>query len=280
MQLDPEQVTTHEVQRWRGLHLLHFQGSSCSQKVRILLAEKEIPWQSHPVDLARKQNTTPWFLGINPRGVVPVLVRDGAVHVESNDILELLDGLPSQAEPFFPAGEADRAVVRELLALEDSLHMDLRTITMGFVFPATLVQKSAQVLEAYEQGGAPDAKRDQEIAWWREFARSGVTPERAQQSASAFRAAFERLEDRLAAGPWLIGGHLSILELAWFISIHRLALAGYPLARHPRLQQHYAQLLERPAFARETKLGGVPGVLLGAYRFGRRLRGKTLASAC
>ena len=40
MQLDPEQVTTHEVKRWKGLHLLHFPGSSCSQKVRILLAEK------------------------------------------------------------------------------------------------------------------------------------------------------------------------------------------------------------------------------------------------
>lgn len=280
MQLDPEQVTTQEVKHWQGLHLLHFQGSSCSQKVRILLAEKGIAWQSHPVDLARKQNTTPWFLGINPRGVVPVLVHDGAVHVESNDILELLDEVPSQAAPFFPAGEADRAVVRELLALEDSLHMDLRTITMGFVFPAPLVQKSAKVLEAYERGGAPDAKRDEEIAWWREFSRSGVTPERAQQSATAFRAAFEQLEDRLAAGPWLIGGHLSTLELAWFISIHRLALAGYPLARHPRLQRHYAKLLARPAFARETKFGGVPGALLGAYRFGRRLRGTTLASVC
>ena len=60
----------------------------------------------------------------------------------------------------------------------------------------------------------------------------------------------------------------------------RLVQAGYPLARHPRLRQHYAGLLERPAFARETKLGGVPGALLGAYRFSRRLRGRTLASVC
>ena len=33
----------------------------------------------------------PWFLGINPRGLVPVLVHDGAVHIESNDIIQYLD---------------------------------------------------------------------------------------------------------------------------------------------------------------------------------------------
>ena len=96
MRLADTQVTTAEVRRWRGVHLLHFQASSCSQKVRILLAEKGIAWTSHPVNLARHEKTRPWFLGINPRGVVPVLVHDGAVHVESNDLLEYIDQhLPS-----------------------------------------------------------------------------------------------------------------------------------------------------------------------------------------
>ena len=102
MQLSDETVTTQEVKSWQGLHLLHFQGSSCSQKVRILLAEKGIAWESHPVDLLRQAHATPWFLGINPRGVVPVLVHDGVVHVESNDIMEYLDALPSTMSPFFP----------------------------------------------------------------------------------------------------------------------------------------------------------------------------------
>lgn len=54
MQLHDDQVTTAEVNGWRGLHLLHFRASSCSQKVRILLADKNIARESHPVDLARK----------------------------------------------------------------------------------------------------------------------------------------------------------------------------------------------------------------------------------
>ena len=52
MQLSDAAVTTPEVKSWQGLHLLHFQGSACSQKVRIFLAEKGLTWESHPVDLA------------------------------------------------------------------------------------------------------------------------------------------------------------------------------------------------------------------------------------
>jgi glutathione S-transferase len=148
MQLHDAQVTTEEVKGWKGLHLLHFQASSCSQKVRILLREKGIQWESHPVDLARQHNTRPWFLGINPRGVVPVLVHDGAVHIESNDILEYLDEkIESDAKPYLPQGEEERRIAHESLALEDSLHMDLRTNTIGFLVPQAAAKNSPQTLE-------------------------------------------------------------------------------------------------------------------------------------
>ena len=103
MQLSDEAVTTPEVKSWQGLHLLHFQGSACSQKVRIFLAEKGLTWESHPVDLLRQAHATSWFLGINPRGVVPVLVHDGVVHVESNDIMEYLDGTALTGAIVFPS---------------------------------------------------------------------------------------------------------------------------------------------------------------------------------
>ena len=88
--------SAREVLAWQGVHLLHFRGSSCSQKTRIFLNLKGIDWVSHHVDLARQANYEPWFLGINPRGLVPVLVHDGVVHIESNDIL-------AHQEEAFPA---------------------------------------------------------------------------------------------------------------------------------------------------------------------------------
>ncbi len=277
MQLPDETVTTQEVKSWQGIHLLHFHGSSCSQKVRIFLAEKRIAWESHPVDLLRQEHTRPWFLGINSRGVVPVLVHDGVVHVESNDIMEHLDGLPSPMPSLFPQNAFERARVRESLALEDSLHMDLRTITMGFLVPYVLARKSSKVLDAYEKSGAPDPERDKEVAWWRAFAQEGVPPDQARASVHAFAAAFETLEQWLRANTWLIGRRISVLEVAWFISLHRLVGAGYPINRHPRLKTHYESLLNRPSFAQEITAPGLPGIILSLYRSFQRLRGHTLA---
>jgi len=277
MKLPDNQVRTAEVRNWTGVHLLHFQASSCSQKVRILLAEKRIPWTSHPINLTRFENTTPWFLGISPRGVVPVLVHDGAVHVESNDIMEYLDAhLPSRARPFFPQRDDERRQVAESLGLEDSLHVDLRAITMGFMVPKALATKSAKRLTAYERNGAPDARRATDVAWWRAFARDGITPAQARCSFRAFQAAFEGLEERLRDTPWFIGNRISVLEIAWFISIHRLVLAGYPLGRHPRLRRHYEKLCRRPSFAREIDPGRLARLVLAGYRLYQRLGHRTL----
>lgn len=276
MILPDEQVTTEEVKSWKGLHLLHFQSSSCSQKVRVLLREKGLPWTSHPVNLAAQKHVSPWYLGINPRGVVPVLVHDGVVHVESNDILEYLDSLPSDVEPFFPRYECERAWVKENLALEDGLHVDLRNLTMGFLMPQRLAKKSDATLERYEHEGRDDPKRALEVKWWRDFAREGISQATAQGSVDAHREAFALLDERLASSAWLIGERISVLDIAWFITTRRLSAAGYPLTRHPRLADWHARLARRPAFAEETRDPLLLRVALPVYRLYRRLEGTTL----
>ncbi|MGB5810437.1 MAG: glutathione S-transferase family protein [Polyangiales bacterium] len=277
MRLADEDVTTNEVKSWRGVHLLHFRSSSCSQKVRTFLSEKGVDYVSHPVNLPRQEHVTPWFLGINPRGVVPVLVHDGVVHVESNDIMVYVDGLPSNPPSFFPKDEEERRFVESSLALEDSLHVDLRNITMGFLFPGAAAKKSRKTLAAYENAGAPNAARDKEIAWWRAFARDGgVTDAALDRSVLRFHEAFAALESRLEARPWLIGDRISVLEVAWFISVHRLAIAGYPIGVHPNLATHYTELLDRESFAREVDPGRPMRFVIGAYGAYRRARGTAL----
>jgi glutathione S-transferase len=91
VQLLDGDIKTREVLNWKGVHLIHYITSSCSQKVRIFLNLKGIKWESHTIDLLASENVEPWFLGINPRGLVPVLVHDGAIHIESNDIIEYLE---------------------------------------------------------------------------------------------------------------------------------------------------------------------------------------------
>ncbi len=277
MILSDEQVTTEEVKSWKGLHLLHFQGSSCSQKVRTLAREKRIKFVSHPINLARNEHVSAWYLGINPRGVVPVLVHDGVVHIESNDILEYLDALPSKVESFFPQTEEERAEVKESLDLEDSLHTDLRVITTGFMAPKRFIGKSEETLKRYEEEGADDPSRAKEVAWWRNFAENGISDEDARGAIEAHRAAFDRLDARLSGNTWLIGDRLSVLDLAWFISTNRLELAGYPLEIHPNLHGWHKRLKQRPAFAKETSMGFViQKIVIPLYQVYRSFNGTTI----
>jgi glutathione S-transferase len=255
VQLADSDIRTREVLDWKGVHVLHFTGSSCSQKLRIFLNLKGIPWESHPVDLPGNENFRPWFLGINPRGLVPVLVHDGAVHIESNDIIQYLE--KAFPEPkFIPAGHENE--VAALLKHEDDLHLDLRTLSFRFVFAPPGPPKSAAALQSYAENGSgtvqgvTDRDKEIQIEFWQRAAKEGFTDERARASAHKFRAEFEALDRRLAQSPYLMGDTLSVLDIAWYIYAFRLSLAGYPLARlHPNVHAWAETLHARPEFAKE-----------------------------
>jgi glutathione S-transferase len=255
VQLVDSDIKTREVLDWKGVHVLHFVGSSCSQKLRVFLNLKGIDWVSHPIDLPQHENFQPWFLGINPRGLVPVLVHDGAVHIESNDIIQYLEKV-FPAPKLIPAGHENE--VAALLRHEDDLHLDLRTLSFRFVFRPPGPPKAPAALESYiangsgTVGGLKDRDKATQIEFWQRAAREGFPDERAKASAQKFRAEFDALDKKLAASPYLMGGALSVLDIAWLIYAHRLSLAGYPLARlHPNVNAWAERLKTTPAFAKE-----------------------------
>lgn len=74
-----------------ALRLHHSLFSASSQKVRLALAEKRLAYDSVAVDLQAGEQHWAAYRALNPRGVVPTLVHDGAVLIESAAILEYLD---------------------------------------------------------------------------------------------------------------------------------------------------------------------------------------------
>ena len=280
MLLSDSDIRTREVLDWKGVHLLHFQGSSCSQKTRIFLRLKGIQWESHLVDLATQKNYEPWFLGINPRGLVPVLVHDGAVHIESNDILTYLDD-HFEGPRLIPAEHRDMILAR--LRDEDDLHLDLRALTMRFVIPKRFAMKSADSLRSYEEGGtgtvqgAPDPHKAVELDFWRRYSDHGILDSEARSSALKFQNEFDQLEKQLDAAPYLLGNDISLLDIAWFIYANRLTNAGYPFARlHPRVDEWAQRLGAQPAFAEESRTIAPLKALTTGLHAMQKLQGKTL----
>jgi glutathione S-transferase len=250
-------IKTREVLDWKGVHVLHFMASSCSQKLRVFLNLKGIPWQSHHIDVPGNENFRPWFLGINPRGLVPVLVHDGAVHIESNDIITYLEKtFPTPR--LVPVGHENE--VAALLKHEDDLHLDLRTLSFRFVFASPGPPKPAEALNSYAANGSGTVRgvidRDKQIQidFWDRAAKEGFTDERVRASTRKFRAEFDAMDKHLAQQPYLMGEALSVLDIAWLIYAHRLSLAGYPFKRlHPHVLAWKERLASQPEFAKEIE---------------------------
>jgi len=281
VQLSNDDILTREVLDWTGLHLFHFRFSSCSIKTRIFLNLRGASWQSHPIDLRGNENYDDWFLGLNPRGLVPVLVADGAVHIESNDIITYLDQI-LPGTPLIPAGR--EAEMAEKLRLEDDLHLDLRTVSFRFNRPPGSTFKSRELLDKYRTGGSgtvqgkQDPHRERELAFFEMASEAGIPIEAAQRSLGIFRHEFAALDATLAQSPFLMGETLSVLDIAWWVYVNRLVSLGYPLAaRHPALSAWYDGLCARPEFSREIFRSPQEHAALDAVLAAHAERGESMA---
>ncbi len=188
---------------------------------------------------------------------MPVLVWDGEVHIESNDILTLLDA--AFPDPYLiPVGQ--EAEIAMLLQQEDDLHLDLRSLSFRFVMNRTTSNKTPEMLARYDDGsgtdnGAPDhARPAPEIEFYQRHASDGIPDEKVRVLAERFRTAFDDFESRLASTPFLLRQGITVIDIAWYVYISRLQFAGYPLARrHPRVHAWWERLSADDRFSLEVQ---------------------------
>ena len=95
------------------IRLYQFLECPYCHRVRIVLAEKELDYQSVLIDLTKGENRTEQFLRYNPLGRIPVLSDDDLILSESLLINEYLNEEYPYPE-LMPEGSQDRALVRHL----------------------------------------------------------------------------------------------------------------------------------------------------------------------
>ena len=104
--------------------------SSCSQKVRLSLAEKGLDWEGRHLDLRAGDTQTVDYLKLNRRGVVPTLDHEGMIVCESNVILEYLeDAFPDHS--LRPSDAFGKAEMRLWTKRLDEGHHDLATASLS-----------------------------------------------------------------------------------------------------------------------------------------------------
>jgi len=168
-------------------------------KVRLLLAQLELPCERVEVDIFTGESRTPEHLARNPAGRTPVLVTDDGVPIaESGAILLYL----ARGSAMLPADPVEQARVTQWLFFEQNL------------------------LEPNVGTGR----------FWKLTGRAGANPGAYQRFREAGDAALEVVERRAAASPFLAGDAYTVADVAVYGYAHvagdcDLDMDAYPAVR-------------------------------------------------
>jgi glutathione S-transferase len=246
--------------------------STCSQRVRFVLNAKTLPFAEVKLDLLAGDQLKPGYLALNPNGVVPTLEHDGAIVIDSSVIIEYLDEIAPGAEEFTPPDPVRRAKMRALMRFIDEVPAaSVRVPTYNLAFlPRFAAMSEAEFLAFAE---SKPLRKEFMLA----MGRSGFPQQDMDAAMARLRRSYERMDKEIAqsGGPWLLGGDISLADIALMPAIVRMADLGR--ARDwqdlPRVQRWYDAIRAHPAF----KPTYYPGSLL-TERF-PYLRPAELASA-
>ena len=227
------------------LVLYHHDRSTCSQKVRICLAEKGVDWEAHPVDLFNSENLTPAYLAINPNGVVPAFVHDGKPIIESTVMCEYLDEVWSGEPKLSPDDPGERADMRAWLRFIDEVpSMAVRVPSFQNVFLPRFKAMSEEEYAAFRDSNT--LRRD----FFMRLNRTGFSDEEYDNSIRQLKMTVERMDTALAKGPWLVGGQYTIADICVAPLLQRMEDLGMDdlWADYPRVGDWFERIKARPAY--------------------------------
>ncbi len=236
-----------------SLVLYHFNNSVCSEKIRLVLNEKGIHnWVSKEVDLFKSEQFDPAYLKLNPKAVVPTLVDDGAVLVESTLIAEYVDD--KYPEPALKPGSAfERAQMRLYSkACDEGLHQGVAVLSYSAMFMDRLRKLSSEEFDAHLARIVDLERRDRQTA----VREHGVDAPHVYRGTVAFEKVFQKLEKVLSDGrEWLFGSQFTLAEInlvPYFARLEYLNLLDVWTADSPAVVSWIKRIQARPSYKAEV----------------------------
>ncbi|HAU67165.1 MAG TPA: glutathione S-transferase family protein [Gammaproteobacteria bacterium] len=236
--------TNKEVLDFEGLHLYHAGISNCAMRARIALEEKGLAWTSHHLDILQKEHLTPEYFGINPKGLVPTLVDDGVVIVESDDIIDHIDKkFPSP--PLRPTSEEGQEQMYEWMKLAVNNHI---TAVKPYIYYHK-VQKFMRKTEE-EQSEYEKLQSDQDLKKFhtKNSSGGGFTLEEVAQAEKILTDCFVKAERALKDQDWLVEDQFSLADIAWVPLHFTLIRAEFSFDEYPEINAWAERITKRESF--------------------------------
>ncbi|CAK4756243.1 hypothetical protein LEN26_014952 [Aphanomyces euteiches] len=181
--------------------------SSCSWRVRAVLAWKGIEYESRVVNAFANDNKTEEYRKMNPNQKIPALAIDGHVLTQSIAILEYLEETRPE-RPLLPKDPAKRAAVR---AFVDIIGADIQPI------------QSLSVMREISKDAAPEDQAQVTQAWCSKWIARG----------------FEALESLLqeTSGKYCFGDELTLADIYLLPQVTNARYFSMDLSIYPTLER-------------------------------------------
>lgn len=229
------------------LTLYHANHSTCSQKVRLCLAEKGLEFESRLINLGTNEHLTPEYLAMNPNGVVPTLVHDGQIIRDSGVICEYLEEVfPDTA--LMPTDPVARAEVRGWIRYLDEVPTSaVRVPSFNMAFLPRYDGLDDDAFQAEQADIRPLRKH-----FYEKMGRKGFNETEVDNAMEQFQSAIARMEAHLQQAPWLSGGAVGLADFIATPLIDRMDDLGFAAMWQdtaPCVTDWLARIRARPSFA-------------------------------
>jgi len=198
------------------------------------------------LDLLAGDQLKPDYLALNPNGVVPTLVHDGTVVIDSSVIIEYLDEVFPEWESFTPREPAKRAAMRALMRFIDEMPAAaVRVPTFNLAFLPSFQKMSREAFVAMAE--SKPLRRE----FMMTMGQTGFPKAEMDAALARLRRAYERMDAEIAktGGPWLLGKDISLADVAVMPALVRMHDLGMPGWQDlPRIVTWFDNIRAQPAF--------------------------------
>ena len=228
------------------IELYHNDMSVCAQKVRFTLVEKKLAWEGHHLNLRAGDQQEPEYLKLNPNAVVPTLVDDENIIIESTVICEYLDDayLEPKLKPVNALGRARMRLWTK--QLDEGVHAATSVVSSAIAFRYQKLAIGMEALEEFHKKMPDPVKREK--SW--ENVTKGVESRFFPEAIQRFDKLLADMETSLKESSWLAGNEFSLADIGYAPYITRLdhLQLQFLWDKRPHIPDWYDRLRERRAY--------------------------------
>ena len=230
------------------LTLYTFHNSICTQRVFMTLAEKDLSYDEHLINLFAAEQYDPEYLKLNPKGVVPTLVHDGRAIPESSLICEYIDEIWPDS-PLVPDDPYLKTKMRQFSKLVDETIFEAtRELSFSAMFRERMKNMPEEKRETrFTNVGDPN-KRARLMSTYELGVESPYVFQAIGNWEKAFKAMDAALEE--SGGPWLLRDMFTLADINMIPYVWRieyLNLADIWMDDRPRVAEWWARAKARPS---------------------------------